>query len=113
MLEALHFMSIKERIEYNVRIFIHKVVIGECPSYLKNKIELVGMDGRVQTRQKGSIQIEKCKTREKQKMLHDGFIMYNDLPNEIKKIGRLQSFKRVLVPYIKSRKGQCNGSTSG
>jgi len=56
MLEALHFISIKERIEYNVCIFIHKMVIGECPSYLKSKIEIVGMDGRVQTRQKGNIQ---------------------------------------------------------
>jgi len=29
MLEPLHFMSIEERIEYNVCIFIHKMVIGE------------------------------------------------------------------------------------
>jgi len=103
MLEALHFMSIKEKIAYNVYIFIHKMVIGECPSYLKNKIELVGMDGRVQTRQKDNIRIGKCKTREEQEtLLYDGFITYNDLPNEIKKEERLQSFKSALVPYIKS-----------
>jgi len=36
-------------------------------------------------------------------LLYDGFIMYNDLVNEIKKEERLQSFKRALMPYIKSR----------
>jgi len=105
-------VSIKERIEYNVCIFIHKMAIGECPSYLKSKIEL-GME--VQTRQKDNIQIEKCKTREEQKiLLYDGFITYNDLPNKIKKEERLQSFKKAVVPCIKSRKGYCdNRSTSG
>jgi len=95
-------MSIKEKIEYNVCIFIHKMVIGECPSYLKSKIDLVAMDGRVQTRQKGNRE----KTKEEQKMLlYDGFIMYNGLPNEIRKEEKPQSFQRALVPYIKSRKG--------
>jgi len=37
-------------------------------------------------------------------LLHDGFIMYNDLLYEIKKEEKLQNFKRALVPYIKSRK---------
>jgi len=49
----------------------------ECSNYLKNKIELVRMDRRIQTRQKDDIHINRCKTREEQKMLlHDGFKMY-------------------------------------
>ena len=31
MLKALQFMSIKERIKYNVCILIHKMVNGDCP----------------------------------------------------------------------------------
>jgi len=50
MHEALNFMSIRERIEHNVCILIHKMIMGECSNYLKNKIELVGIDRRVQTR---------------------------------------------------------------
>lgn len=38
MLETLQFLSVKERIEYNTCILIHKMINGECPSYLKNKI---------------------------------------------------------------------------
>jgi len=41
MLEALNFVSIRERIKYNVCILIHKMIMGECPDYLKNKIELI------------------------------------------------------------------------
>jgi len=44
MLEAVNFMSIKARIEYNICILIHKMIMGECPNYLKNKVELVRMD---------------------------------------------------------------------
>jgi len=78
MHEALNFMSIRERIEYNVCILIHKMIMGECPNYLKNKVELVEMNRRVQTRQKDDIHISRCKTKENnKKMLHNGFKMYN------------------------------------
>jgi len=38
-------------------------------------------------------------------LLHDGFKMYNFIPNAIKNESRLQNFRRVLVPYIRSREG--------
>jgi len=105
MLEALQFMSIKERIEYNTCIFVHKMVIGQCPNYLKNKIKVVGVNEGINTRQVGKLRIDRCKTREEQKMLlHDGFLMYNDLPAELKSEERLTDFRRALVPYIKSKR---------
>jgi len=42
-------MSIRERIEYNVCILIHKMIMGECPDYLKNKIELVGTEYKLKS----------------------------------------------------------------
>jgi len=36
-LERLKFMSINERIEYNVRLLIFKMINGQCPSYLRDK----------------------------------------------------------------------------
>jgi len=80
------------------------MIMRECPDYLKNKVELVGTDRRVQTRQKGNIHISRCKTREEQKiLLHDEFKMYNFIPNEIKNESRLQNFRRALVPYIRNK----------
>lgn len=55
MLEALHFMSIQERMEYNVCIIVYKIMKGLCPKYLQNKIEVVQHVEGVRTRQIGNI----------------------------------------------------------
>lgn len=104
MLEALNFMSIKERIDFNVCILVYKIINGMCPNYLCNNIEFVQNEDVVTTRQRGNIYISRCKTREEQKMLlHDGFKMYNNLPNEIKREQRMQGFKKMLAQHIKGR----------
>jgi len=59
-------MSVRERIEYRVCIFIRKMVNGECPTYLRNRIELVGTEGRI-TRQKDNIWIKRCRMTREQK----------------------------------------------
>lgn len=104
MLEALRFMSIRERIRYNVCILVYKMLNKQCPSYLINRLE-IAQDKRkegVQTRQENKIYIEKCQTTVEQKTLfHDGFKVYNELPIEIKNEQTLSNFKRALVPYIK------------
>lgn len=53
------------------------------------------MEGAVLTRQGGNININRCKTKEKQKMfllLHDGFKMYNEVSKEIKSEQRLNIY---------------------
>lgn len=108
MLEALHFMSIKERIDYNVCLLVHKMVNGMCPSYLLNKIKLKLQDeSAMNTRQKGNIYIEKCRTSEEQKMLlYEGFKMYNNIPRDIRSEQRMQRFRGMLAQYIKGRERQ-------
>ncbi|CAL1671997.1 unnamed protein product [Lasius platythorax] len=107
MLEALHFTSIDERIEYNVCLLVYKMINGMCPSYLYNKSELVKHRSAINTRQKENVYIERCRSREEQKMLlHDGFKMYNKLPNDIKKEQRLQNYRRMLAQHI-IRKREC------
>jgi len=101
MLEALRFMSIQERIEYNVCQLVYKIVHGICPGYLSGTSRIVRCR---ETRQRGNIYIDRCKSREEQKMLwHDGFKMFNDLPNEIKEKTNLRDFRKMLVQYIRER----------
>lgn len=104
MLEALQFMSVKERIEYNVCILVYKMINGQCPNYLVNRVEIMGKEMESKTRQRGNIYITKCKTREEQRtLLHDGFKMYNELPNEIKTERGLLGFKRAVAAYLGRR----------
>jgi len=63
------------------------MVNGDCPDYLKSEIEQVRREEGVQTKSKGNIHIKKCTIREGQKkmLLYNGFKMYNNLFNEIRK----------------------------
>lgn len=81
MLEALCFMSIKERIEYNVCLLTYKMVNGLCPNYLCNEMKVLQGEGVRNTRQRSNIYINRCRTTEAGKMLlYEGFKMYNNIP---------------------------------
>ena len=64
MLQTLQFMSgyvqvmsVRERLYYNICIFIFKILKNMLPNQLRNKLEIVGSDGERQTRQAGDIAI--------------------------------------------------------
>jgi len=50
MLQALNFMSINERIEFNVCLLIFKMINGRCPSYLRDRVNLVKYEGALAAR---------------------------------------------------------------
>lgn len=102
MLEALNFMSIEQRIEYNVYIMIFKMINELSPKYLTDNIKYVN-NVNISTRQRGNLYIKKCKTSGEQKtIVHKRFSMYNRLPVEIKNEKELHKFRKMLVQYIKS-----------
>ena len=83
---------------------IFKIKNGLCPKYLCNTIENRCKEGMMQTRNKDNLHINKCKTREEQKMLlHDGFKLYNSLPSDVKKEQNLYSFKKKIVSYLRTK----------
>jgi len=103
MLEALQFMSINEKMEYNVCL-IYKMINGLCPSYLRDKGNLVQYEGALNARRGNKVYIEKCRTSEQQRiLLHNGFKMYNDLPCEVRRKRDLKCFRRLLIQHIKGR----------
>jgi len=55
MLQALQFMSVRQRLYYNVSIFVFKMVKGILPEQLGNKIVLVGNTNEKRTRQADNI----------------------------------------------------------
>jgi len=97
-------MSIYERIEYNVCLLVFKMINGQCPSYLRDKVKLVQYEGTLAARRGEKVYIEKCRTNEQQRMLlHNGFKMYNDLPRKVRREQDCKRFRRLLVQYIKER----------
>lgn len=101
MLQTLKFMNVRQRLMYNVCIFIFKIVRGIMPKHLRNRIEIVGDVSGRQTRQAENIRIQYHRTRSAQKSLfYEGLNMYNALPIEIKQCERIVPFKRRLREYI-------------
>jgi len=71
-------MSINERREYNVCLSIYKMINGSCPSYLRDKVNLVQYEGALTARRGNKVYIERCRTSKQQRMLlHNGFKVYN------------------------------------
>ena len=101
MLQALQFMSIRQRLYYNVCTFVFKIVNNMLLEQLKDQIELVGSNSDRQTRQTGDIAIGFRRTRSAQKsMFYEGVKMYNALPAEIKRCDKLEKFKRMLKEHV-------------
>lgn len=101
MLQALQYMSVRQRLHYNVCIFIHKMLKGLMPEELRNRIEIVGDGCDRETRQKGNIVLHLCRTSgAKKSIFYNRVKMYNNLPLEIRQCERLEIFKRVLKNHI-------------
>ena len=103
MLQAVQFMSVRQRLYYNVCIFIYKAVNGRLPKELKNKLQIVGSRSSRVTRQAGDIVVKFRRTRSAQKsMYYEGVNMYNALPTEVKNHERIEQYKQMLKQYILS-----------
>ena len=104
MLQALQFMNIKQRLYYNVCVFIYKIMNNLLPVTLRNKFAIVGSENQRVTRQAGNIVLEIRKTKSAQKsVFYEGVKMYNSLPADIRKCEGLMTYKRELKDYISNR----------
>lgn len=102
MLQTLQFMSVRQKLHYNVCIFIFKILKGMLPEVLRDRLEIVGEDYGRDTRQKGNIVIQLRKRRSAQKsVFYEGVKMYNALPIEVKQCDKIEAFKRLLKEHIK------------
>lgn len=103
MLEALQFMSVRQRLRYNIYIFTFKILNGMLPTQLRDRLQIIGNECARETRQTGNIELQFRKTKSAQKSLfYEGIKIYNVLPAEIKNCDRLELFKRRLRTHILS-----------
>lgn len=101
MLQALQFMSIKQRLYYNVCIFIFKIIHNMAPKYLRDRLEVIHNEDGRRTRQEGIIAIKFVRTRSAQKSVcYEGVKLYNALPAEIRNCERIEVFKRMLKKHV-------------
>lgn len=102
MLNTLHFLSVRQRIALNTLIFVHKIKLNISPSYLAESLIISGGTHSYNTLQRNDIHItNRNLTRSQQTLMYNGFKIYNDLPNCIKSIDNVNTFRRKASKYVK------------
>lgn len=103
MLETLGWLSIKQRMMYNLGIFVYKMVNSFFPAYLCDRIQPNSVRNYYNTRNNNLINIVNTRTKSAEKTItYLGYNFFNDLPNEIQSQATIPAFKRLLVTWIKT-----------
>lgn len=102
MLDATGFMSVNQRMVFNVCIMVYKMVNGIGPGYLNREVKRVSDRHGYETRNANSLDVSKCRTKLCEKSIkYVGFKMYNNLPAAVRAQTTVISFKRELCKYVK------------
>lgn len=103
MLDTLGWLSIKQRVTFLTLKFIHKIIHGKAPQYLKEMIDKRCKYHNHNLRNNENININRCKrTNTQNSLVIRGFNMYNSLTNDIKQEKNEYRFENRLKQWIKN-----------
>ena len=103
MLDALQWLSVKQRIVYLTMVFIFKVVNGMLPRYLCDRIERGSDFHRYNTRNANEIRTPHFLTCASQNSLFfKGINVFNSMPRHIKRSATLTEFKRQCISHVRA-----------
>lgn len=104
MLDALQWLSVKERIVFNVMTMIFKLTNNLLPEYLTNIIKRGRNIHSYRTRQIDDIRVASFTMTTTQKSVYySGIRIFNELPMDIKNARTVSEFKRNCSIWIKNR----------
>lgn len=102
MLNTLEFMSVSQLIVFNTLILIFKMVRGQCPEYLCEKIKFRG-DDEFRSRLRNRNDIEKIRATKKStqnSVFFRGIELFNNLTDELRNETSIEKFKTKLRKYV-------------
>ena len=99
MLKALKWMSIKQRLLYNLYILLWKIVNNRVPDYLSHIFTPVSHMHNYNTRSSTTGNFFMHRTSQKS-LSYLGAKYWNQLPQHIWEMRSLYGFKKCLVHYI-------------
>ena len=96
-MKKLHWLKVKERIEFKVLLLVYKTLSGNSPSYLTKLINYNCISGS----RTPSLSPSFVKTSVgKRAFQHFAPILWNSIPNKIKHCEDISSFKKLLKTYL-------------
>lgn len=101
MLEKLKLMSVNETITYNTLTFVYKIVKGQAPQYLTNKIVYNYQNQTRNLRNSCDIKLTTAtKSTSQNSLFYKGVKLYNSLPKVITEEMSFCKFKSLLKDHI-------------
>ena len=102
MLDALQWLSVKQRISFLTMVFIYKIINRLLPRYLCNRIERGSDIHRYNTRNAYAVRTPTFLLRCSQNSLfYKGINVFNSMPRHIKSASTVAEFKRLSVSHIR------------
>lgn len=103
MLEALDWLSVKQRVYATTLTFIYKLQRGLLPRYLSEMVTFNGEKHNYRTRSRDDFHVTVTRTsKEWNSLFHRGLVLFNSLPRDLKSEENEKSFKKRLREIIKS-----------
>lgn len=102
MLEALDWLSVKQRVYATTLTFIFKLKNGLLPQYLREMVTFNGDIHGYQTRSRNDFHIVRSgySEGERNSLFHKGLILFNSLPQDLKRENSVTGFKRKLKQIV-------------
>ena len=105
-LKALHWLPIKQRIEFKLCLLVHLAINNKAPVYLQNLLTTTGsVSGRATNRSASNNDLVKQSTRLKlgERAFVAGPRVWNQLPTDLKAITDTRVFKCQLKNFLLSQ----------
>ena len=96
-MKNLHWLKVKERIDFKVLLLVYKTLLGKSPSYLTELVNYNCISGS----RAPSLTSSLVKTSfGKRSFQHYAPILWNSIPSEVKHSEDIPSFKKLLKSYL-------------
>ncbi len=104
VLISLHWLPVKQRIDFKILLIVFKAMNGLAPSYVADMLSEYTPDRPLRSSNKGLLTIPRINTKSAHGAFsHYGPTLWNSLPHELRSTTTVSSFKSRLKTYLFSQ----------
>ncbi len=104
VLISLHWLPVKQRIDFKILLIVFKAMNGLAPSYVADMLSEYTPDRPLRSSNKGVLTIPRINTKSAHGAFgHYGPTLWNSLPHELRSTTTVSSFKSRLKTYLFSQ----------
>lgn len=102
VLKKLHWLPVKERIDFKVLLLTHKSLLGKAPAYLANELMEYKPSRTLRSQNQQLLEVPKSNSKSfgDRTFYHIAPKMWNTLPLELRNTSSTESFKKQLKTYL-------------